>query len=40
MTVVRINPREPEIDSPHLPFAEGALAALKAIDKALDGNGA
>lgn len=31
-TVVRINPREPWIDEPHLSIAEGALAALRAID--------
>ena len=32
VTVVRINPREPWIDEPHLSIAEGALAALRAID--------
>lgn len=30
MTVVRINPREPWIDEPHLSIPDGALAALKA----------
>ena len=30
--VLRINPREPWIDEPHLSIAEGALAALRAID--------
>jgi NAD-dependent SIR2 family protein deacetylase len=30
--VVRINPREPEIALPHISLAEGALAALRAID--------
>ena len=35
VTVVRINPREPWIDAPHIPIAEGALAALGGIDAAL-----
>ncbi len=30
--VVRINPREPEIGPPHISLADGALAALRAID--------
>lgn len=34
-TVIRINPREPRIDAPHLSIAEGALAALGGIDAAL-----
>lgn len=33
--VVRINPREPEIDRPHLSIAAGALEALDGIDRAL-----
>ncbi len=37
VTVVRINPREPWIDAPHLAIADGALAALSAIDAALAG---
>ena len=32
---VRINPREPQIDRPHLSLACGALAGLSAIDRAL-----
>jgi hypothetical protein len=39
VTVVRINPREPGIDAPHLPFAEGALAALSGIDAVLARDG-
>jgi len=35
VTVVRINPREPWIDAPHLSIPEGALAALTAIDALL-----
>ncbi len=35
VTVVRINPREPWIDPPHLAIADGALATLTAIDAAL-----
>ncbi len=31
-TVVRINPREPWIDEPHLPISEGAQAALEEIE--------
>ena len=34
-TVVRVNPREPEIAPPHLSVASGALDALRAIDAAL-----
>jgi NAD-dependent SIR2 family protein deacetylase len=34
-TVVRVNPREPEIDPPHLSVPSGALAALRRIDAAL-----
>jgi hypothetical protein len=34
-TVIRINPREPRIDAPHLSIAEGAVAALGGIDAAL-----
>lgn len=33
--VVRINPREPQINAPHLSLACGALAGLQAIDTAL-----
>ncbi len=33
--VVRVNPREPAIARPHLSLAAGALAALRAIDRAL-----
>lgn len=32
VTVVRINPREPWIDEPHLSIPDGALAALRAIE--------
>ena len=39
VTVVRINPREPGIDAPHLSFAEGALAALSGIDAVLARDG-
>ncbi len=35
VTVVRINPREPWIDEPHLSIPEGALSALRSIDAAL-----
>ena len=35
VTVVRINPREPWIDAPHLAVPDGALAGLKAIDAML-----
>ncbi|HET7752278.1 MAG TPA: Sir2 family NAD-dependent protein deacetylase [Anaeromyxobacteraceae bacterium] len=35
-TVIRVNPREPEIRAPHLSIASGALAALRDIDAALD----
>jgi NAD-dependent SIR2 family protein deacetylase len=35
VTVVRINPREPWIDEPHLSVAEGSLSALKKIDAML-----
>jgi NAD-dependent SIR2 family protein deacetylase len=34
-TVVRVNPREPEIGPPHLSVASGAREALRAIDAAL-----
>jgi NAD-dependent SIR2 family protein deacetylase len=34
-TVIRVNPREPEIGSPHLSIASGARAALELIDVAL-----
>jgi NAD-dependent SIR2 family protein deacetylase len=37
VTVVRINPREPWIDAPHLSFPEGALSALRAIGAFLTG---
>lgn len=32
-TVIRINPREPYIQPPHLSLAEGSLSALQRIDK-------
>lgn len=32
VTVVRINPREPWIDAPHLSIPDGALAGVRAID--------
>ncbi len=35
VTVVRINPREPWIDAPHLSIPDGALAALRRIDASL-----
>jgi NAD-dependent SIR2 family protein deacetylase len=35
VTVVRINPREPWIDEPHLSIPESALSALRSIDEAL-----
>jgi NAD-dependent SIR2 family protein deacetylase len=35
--VVRINPREPRIDAPHLSMPVGALAGLAAIDRELGG---
>lgn len=35
VTVVRINPREPWIDAPHLSIPDGALAALARIDALL-----
>lgn len=35
VTVVRINPREPSIDDPHLSIPEGALPALRAVDAML-----
>jgi NAD-dependent SIR2 family protein deacetylase len=35
VTVVRVNPREPWIDAPHLSIPDGALAALRGIDVAL-----
>jgi NAD-dependent SIR2 family protein deacetylase len=34
-TVIRINPREPWIDDPHIGIPDGSLAALKAIDSLL-----
>ena len=34
-TVIRINPREPEIPHPHLSVTSGSLAALSAIESAL-----
>jgi len=34
-TVIRINPREPHIKTPHLSFADGAVATLKHIDDQL-----
>jgi hypothetical protein len=34
-TVVRINPREPQIASPHISIATGALDGLNGIDLAL-----
>ncbi len=36
-TVVRINPREPWIDAPHLSIPEGSLSALRAIGAFLAG---
>jgi NAD-dependent SIR2 family protein deacetylase len=36
--VVRINPREPDIEPPHLSIAAGALEALSGIDRALGGS--
>lgn len=36
-TVIRINPREPQIEAPHISIAVGALEALQAIDDALSG---
>ncbi len=36
VTVVRINPREPWIDEPHLSIPEGSLAALRAIDVSVE----
>lgn len=36
-TVVRINPREPWIDAPHLSISEGALSALRSIGAILAG---
>ncbi len=35
--VVRVNPREPEIDAPHLSLPVGALEGLRGIQQALDG---
>lgn len=35
--VIRVNPREPQIAPPHLGLPQGALEALQAIDRALDG---
>jgi NAD-dependent SIR2 family protein deacetylase len=35
-TVIRINPREPEIKPPHMSLACGALEGLRRIDEALD----
>jgi NAD-dependent SIR2 family protein deacetylase len=32
VTVIRINPREPWIDAPHLAVPEGSLAALQAVE--------
>ena len=37
VTVIRINPREPWIDDPHLSIPDGALAGLKAVGAALGG---
>jgi NAD-dependent SIR2 family protein deacetylase len=34
-TVVRINPREPEIEAPHLSIPQGALEGLGGIDRSL-----
>jgi NAD-dependent SIR2 family protein deacetylase len=34
-TVIRVNPREPEIETPHLSIASGAREALERIDLAL-----
>ncbi len=36
-TVVRINPREPQIGAPHISIAAGALEGLSGIDRALAG---
>ncbi|MEJ2202294.1 MAG: Sir2 family NAD-dependent protein deacetylase [Desulfuromonadaceae bacterium] len=36
-TVVRINPREPQIRAPHISIPNGALAGLSDIDRALTG---
>jgi len=38
VTVVRINPREPRIDAPHLSIPEGALEAILGIDAAIAGD--
>jgi NAD-dependent SIR2 family protein deacetylase len=35
-TVIRVNPREPEIGAPHVSIASGALEALRGIDAQLD----
>ena len=35
-TVVRVNPREPEIGAPHLSIASGALETLQRIDAAVE----
>ena len=37
VTVIRINPREPWIDDPHLSIPDGALAGLQAVGAALGG---
>ena len=35
-TLIRINPREPDVPAGHLAIPMGALAALRAIDERLD----
>lgn len=32
-TLIRVNPREPDVDAGHIPVAAGALEALRAIDQ-------
>jgi NAD-dependent SIR2 family protein deacetylase len=38
-TVLRVNPREPEVAAPHLSLVSGALAGLSAVDRALGSRG-
>jgi hypothetical protein len=35
VSVIRINPREPEIEAPHISIRGGALEALRGIDELL-----
>ena len=37
-SVIRINPREPEIKSPHVSLACGALEGIREIDRQMDGS--